>query len=263
MKTALILPGGGTMGAIEFGACKVIFEKMTPDVIIGTSVGALNGAFAAQGNFRKKIPEIEEMWKAVKRSHIMPLNKELFYKAYHASSLYSNKGLYRLLDKHLVSRTFEALTIPLYVNCTNLLNGESEFFSHGELARPLVASCSCAPFLPPVMIEGKPYVDGALGSVFGIQKAIELQCKKVIIIGIGHFIHYNLSLKSFREHAEYSVALMRNQNMRHEIELCCDHGIEVVEIRPPTPTVEIFPTHSSDMATLIKMGEEEARRMLG
>jgi predicted acylesterase/phospholipase RssA len=59
-KTALVLSGGGSKGAIEVGILKVILKKITPDVIIGTSIGALNAAVTARGNSPQVL---EEGWK--------------------------------------------------------------------------------------------------------------------------------------------------------------------------------------------------------
>jgi len=264
MKTALILPGGGAKGAIELGACKVIFQKIKPDLIIGTSVGALNGAALADtDDIDANLKKMEMFWLKVKKSTFFPLNWEVFYKFLHASSIYSSRGIYRFLNEYLSVRKFADLKIPLYVNCTNLISGQSEFFSEGELIDPLVASASAAPLLPPVIIDNVPYVDGAFGSVFGVEKALELKCKRLVIVAVEHFEHYNMKFKTFREHAEYSWALMRNQNMRNELQICKDHNIQVIEIKPVTPTVEILTIKSGDTKKMIEAGEEEAKRVLG
>jgi len=262
MKTALILPGGGLKGAIELGACKVILKKIIPDLIIGTSAGALNGAAFGNGDdLEENLRKIERVWLDYKKKTFFALNLELFYKMYHAQSIYSNERLYAVINTFLSVRKLEDLKIPLFINCTNLISGKSEFFSQGDILDPLVASCSHAPLLPPVYINKIPYADGSLGSVFGVEKALELNCKRVIIVNVQSSEPEVLQFRSFREHIEYSLALLHNQNVRNEIEICKDHKMKIIEIKPTTALTDVLSMRVSDMPKLIELGEKEAAKV--
>ena len=93
LKTALVFSGGGSKGAFEVGVAKVLLKKIIPDVIIGTSIGSINGALIALDT---PIKQMEKMWKKVTKKDIFPFNKKILYKLHFAESIYSNKRLQKL-----------------------------------------------------------------------------------------------------------------------------------------------------------------------
>jgi NTE family protein len=264
MKTALILPGGAAKGAMQLGACKVILETIKPDLIIGTSIGSLNGAVLADGkNLIENLKRLEDIWLTFKGREILQFNRELLYKFSNADSVYSNKGIRKFIDSSIRSRDFSELSVPLYVNCTNLNTGKSEFFSKGPLLEPLLASCSPAPILPPVIIDKVPYIDGALGSVLGIDKAIDLKCDRVIVVNIEHHEDFSMKKKGLsKEYADHVMAIDREQNIRNELRILRNEIPNVINIAPDCPIFELIPTSTKDVRSLMKLGEEEARRVL-
>ena len=94
-KTALVLCGGGAQGAAEIGFYQAMVELgVRPDCIIGTSVGALNGAFIACG---MDISRMKEIWADISGRKLYRLNPELLWKWGNASSLFKPTGLKRFL----------------------------------------------------------------------------------------------------------------------------------------------------------------------
>jgi NTE family protein len=259
MKTALVLPGGGPKGAIQAGALKVVLKKLRPDVIIGTSVGSLNGAVIADGdNLYENALRLEDMWHRFDRKTFFPINTNLF--GLHSSrALFSNKGLYECIENSLFAKNFEDLSIPLYVNCTNMYSGKSEFFSKGQIIHPLVASCSAAPAYPPVEIKKIPYIDGAFGSVLGVEKILQLKCRRVVVINIEHYTKFLPKDNSIKEYADRILAIARRQNIIRELEILKLKKIKVVEIAPEPPTYELLPLKFGDVKSLIRLGEKEAK----
>lgn len=263
MKTALILPGGWTKGAIEFGACKVILKKIMPDLIIGTSVGAINAVkLADSSDIDKNIQELENCWLDFRKKDFFPLNLEVFYKFHFASSFYSNKGLYKILNENLKSKTFEELSMPVYVNCTNMISGKSEFFSEGEVINPIVASCSAVPLFPPVEINNIPYIDGSFGSYLGIEKAIELKCKRIILINMDNHETYNVGKKTIKEYSSHMLAITASQNIRNALEICKDHKIQVIEVSPVPQTYTSISTSLNNTKEMIKLGQDAANKII-
>jgi NTE family protein len=262
MKTALILSGGGSKGAIEIGACKVVLAKYKPDIIIGTSVGSLNGAMIADGHdMEDNLSRTITFWKKSNRDAFFQFNSEVIFKLAKAQSVFSNKKLYSSMEKMLRARDFEDLHIPLFVNCTNLITGEPRYFHEGPILDPLIASCSAVPLLPPVIIDDVPYIDGLFGSIFGVGKAIEQKCRRIILIDVER-VHPRESFSSMKEYFEYSWGLLKNQNIRKELELCRSRCSELIEISPSLTTLDMLPTDFSNVDELIKAGEEAASKVL-
>ncbi len=261
MKTALILPGGGSKGAIEVGACRVLLRKVVPDVIISTSVGALNGVTLANGkDIEENLARLELIWKKANRRDFFPYNKSLFLKFHHAKSIYSNKGLYKKLKKNISVRTFEELDIPFYVNCTNMISGETEFFSSGKLLDPIVATCSSPPFFPPVYIKDIPYIDGSVSSYFGIREAIKLKCKQIIIINIRAFKKFIYEKKNLAEYSDHISVLLANQLIKDEIQIGKNLGAKIVEIKALSGNIHF--TDFRHTNELIKEGENAAKKVM-
>lgn len=260
MKTALILPGGGAKGAIELGVCKVILKKIIPDLIIGTSVGALNGVVLANGkDIEENINRLELVWRKASRRNLFPYNLELFYKFHFARSIYSHKGLYRYLKKNVSVRNFKDLEIPLHVNCTNMINGESHLFSKGELFDPIVASCSVPPFFAPVNINDIPYVDGSISSYFGIREAIK-KCKQIIIINIRSFEKYLCKKNNLANYVDHASVILTSQLIIDEIEIGKSLKAKIIEVKPVTKNVHLADFRYTN--ELIKAGEKAGEDVL-
>ena len=75
MAVAFVLSGGGSLGAIQVGMARALFDRgIRPDLWVGTSVGALNAAFlAARTPERRAVDELARLWRRVRRSEVLPL----------------------------------------------------------------------------------------------------------------------------------------------------------------------------------------------
>jgi NTE family protein len=130
MKTALILTHGGLKGAFQVGVLKELVKRgIVPDVVIGGSIGSLNGAvFLSSKDFKKNVELLENLWSNIKRKQVFPLNKEIFYKFFSAKSFYSQEGLKNLLKKIFKKDDFKFLSRPFYVIATREKDIEPVFF---------------------------------------------------------------------------------------------------------------------------------------
>jgi NTE family protein len=170
-KTALVLCGGGAQGAAEIGFYQAMVELgVRPDCIIGTSVGALNGAFIACG---MDISRMKEIWADISGRKLYRLNPELLWKWGNASSLFKPTGLKRFLKKQLPIDTFEELEIPLTVVATDLQEARSVYLEEGPLLPALLASSAIPVYFPPQLMNGDQLVDGGITNNIPIDKAYE------------------------------------------------------------------------------------------
>ncbi|MFH1054062.1 MAG: patatin-like phospholipase family protein [Candidatus Woesearchaeota archaeon] len=259
MKTALVLTGGGSKGAVEVGVLKVLSKCLIPDVFIGTSVGALNAAVFLDGkDFSENILNLERIWIGVSRKKIFPLNRRIFYKFHKIESLFSNRGLKRLVDENLKAESFKDLARPLYINCTNLSDGKSHYFYKGNLHDPIVASCAISPFFEPVMINNSYYIDGGHSNYLGLDKIKELKCDQVILVNLGYH-KQSKDIKGILNMSYYVSEMMKRQLIMNSI---MSFKIKkLIEISPLLPE-HLHITDFSQTEKLIKIGVREADKAL-
>jgi len=169
-KTGLVLSGGGARGFAHLGVIQALNEAgIFPEVISGTSAGALVGALYADGYSPKEIMKI--MNAGTRLHYIRPTVPR--------EGLLQISGIIRILRDSLRANTFEELKIPLFVSATNLNHGRIEYFSSGELMQPVIASASIPVLFKPVIINNFHYVDGGVLDNLPI-KPIEKDCGFII-----------------------------------------------------------------------------------
>ena len=174
----LALSGGGAKGFAHLGAFKAISEYgLEPEIIAGTSVGAMMGAFFADGY---EPEEIAELFKGKEFKSFVEFQMP-------RSGIFDSQGFRGFLKKHLRARLFEELSIPLMVVATDLDNGLSVTFDKGPLIEAVTASCSIPLIFNPVVIGGVHYVDGGLFRNFPVS-VIRDACEKVIGVNVSPLI---------------------------------------------------------------------------
>jgi NTE family protein len=152
-KIGLVLSGGGARGFAHLGVIQALNDVgISPDVISGTSAGALVGVLYADGYSPKEIlvlmnsgSRLDFMRPALPREGLLQLG-----------------GIAKILKASLRAKTFEELKIPLHVSATDLNNGRAEYFSKGDLIDPVIASASIPVLFQPVIINNIYYVDGGV-----------------------------------------------------------------------------------------------------
>ena len=153
----LILSGGGVRGMAHIGLIRAMNEfGISAHVISGSSVGALVGALYANGN------SVEEMLAFFKET---PLFKYNFLTILKPGFIDTDK-YFDIFNGYFPEDSFAALEKELHVVATNLQKGDEEFFSKGELIRPLLASAALPPVFSPVELNGQLYADGGIMNNF-------------------------------------------------------------------------------------------------
>lgn len=169
-KIGLVLSGGGARGFAHLGVIQALNEAhIYPDVISGTSAGALAGVLYADGYTPVEILKL--MNSGSRLDFVRPtLPRE---------GLLQIGGIIKILKSSLRAKTFEDLKIPLYVTATDLNNGKAVYFSEGELVNPVIASASIPVLFQPVIIKNIHYVDGGVMDNLPV-RPIEKKCKTLI-----------------------------------------------------------------------------------
>ncbi len=169
-KVGLVLSGGGTRGFAHLGLLQALNDAgIYPDVISGTSAGALAGVLYADGYTPR---EILNMLNSGSRLDFMR-------PAMPREGLLQIRGVIKILKANLRAKNFEDLKIPLYVTATDLNNGKAEYFSKGELLCAVIASASIPVLFQPVLINDIQYVDGGVLDNLPV-RPIEGRCSYLI-----------------------------------------------------------------------------------
>lgn len=258
-KCALILPGGGARGAIEVGGMKTLWRHgIIPDVIIGSSVGSINGAIIASG---RTPDELEQIWLRLSKKLLFPMNFRVFWEMYAVRSLARTVNIKKVIKEGVKTDYFEECKIPLYLVTTRLSDGEAVYFNKGSLRDALLASLAIPPYYPPHFVDNIGYVDGSISGVNGIKKAVELGCDALFILNC-----YNTSKRyefnGILDVTSHSLDIMFNKNMTKEIDLCLtpfgNTNLHLIRV----PDLNIDTVDFSRTRELIRLGEEKTEELL-
>lgn len=177
-RRALILCGGGARGAMEVGFYQAITDLgISFDLVVGSSVGALNGACIAAGMPPR---ELGDLWRRIRRSDVLAWNWSALWRGGGPMTL---DPLRRLLRNTLPVFRFDDMTIPLVVATTDLQLGAPVYWQGtGDVVEPVIASMSLPGVFPPVVIDGHQLVDGAVANNVPFAPALERGVHQMLLI---------------------------------------------------------------------------------
>lgn len=183
---AFVLGGGGVLGAVEVGMLGALLDAgCRPDLVVGTSVGAINGAVVAADPTAAAIGRLTELWSDLGSSEVFAGGpaKRLATVVQHGY-LHSNAPLRRMLHQHLAA-TFEELPVPFQCVAASIERAAAHWFGQGPLVDAVLASCAVPALLPPVKIDGEHYVDGGLIDSTPVGRAVALGARTVYVLHVG------------------------------------------------------------------------------
>lgn len=189
-KIAFVLSGGAARGAIQVGMLRVLMQRgLIPDLIVGTSVGAFNGAWLAASPTDAGVQQLEDIWTHMRQEDIFAGGTigVLLHLMRRLPSLYGGEAIHAFLRRVLAlseldAAVFEHLQVPLAIVATNLTRGRATVFDRGQLIPALLASSAIPAVLPPITIDGEQYVDGGLLDNVGLHVAIERGATQIYVL---------------------------------------------------------------------------------
>jgi NTE family protein len=187
-KTAFVLAGGGSFGAIQVGMMQSLARRgIGADMVVGSSVGALNGAFYAGDPTVAGVERLANIWRGLQRHDVFPLSwKTLLAFLWRRDFLIPHDGIRKLIDDHIPYRNLEEARLPLHIVTTDIITGDSIVFSKGSTAEAIVASTAIPGAFSPVRYEDHFLADGALSSNTPVRIAVRNGARRLIILPTGH-----------------------------------------------------------------------------
>lgn len=164
--TVFALAGGGNLGAVQVGMLYALLEAgIRPDAVVGTSIGALNGAFLAGHADLAGVEELAELWMTVNRRDVFRLNLPGLVRGVlgHRQFLFGSLGVRNLIERaRLGFADLEDAPMPLRVVATDLATSDVMVLSEGSVIDALLASSAIPGIFPPVAVDGRLLVDGGV-----------------------------------------------------------------------------------------------------
>ena len=183
-KTAFVLAGGGSYGAVQVGMLRALSAHgVQPDLVAGSSVGAINGSFYAAAPNARGIARLEAVWRTLRRRDVFPVSLRRLLRALGGGDhLFEPTGLRRLLASHLPCQTLEESAVPMHVVATDLMSGAPVCLSSGPTVEAVLASCAIPGIYPPAYLGDRQLIDGAVACNTPIQTAVELGATRLIVL---------------------------------------------------------------------------------
>lgn len=190
MPVAFVLGGGGNLGAVQVGMLRALVEHgIAPDLVVGCSVGALNGVAFAQEPSLVGVARLEQLWRDIDGRQVMPSGwvPTAVQFARRGIAIHDNDGLRRTIESVVTVERFDQLRVPFQCVATDLDGAREVWFSDGPLVEPILASAALPSVYPPVDIDGIRYIDGAVVNDVPISRAVELGARKLYVLHVGSF----------------------------------------------------------------------------
>ena len=239
-RTAFVLSGGASLGALQVGMLRALYERgVTADLLVATSVGALNAAFIAS---RPQTPEtareLAAAWCGIERAYAFPVSLRAIVGgvAGHRNHLVPAHGLRRIVERHVELDDLADAAVPLSLVAFDVNAGSEVVLGDGPAVDAIVAACSIPGIFAPVAIGEQLLVDGGVVNNTPIRHAVELGAERVYVLptqepryvqppprtaldaaiyGIGLLVGSRLEADIFRYQADVELIVLPAANTRH------------------------------------------------
>ena len=262
-RTAFVLAGGGSLGAVEVGMLQALAEqRVRPDFVVGASAGAINGAYFAFDPSASGVAGLDKLWRSLTRRHVMSWGLgDLVRIAMRRNYMVDPSGLRRLLEKHLPYRLLEEAAVPMHVVATDMVLGKEVLISSGPVIEAVLASAAIPGVFPPVRIDGRDLIDGGVANNTPISTAIKLGATRIIVLPTGFACALKGVPRSAIGRALHALSLLVARQLVADIERFCENV--ALHVVPPLCPVDSSPYDYSACATLIDRAAQTTREWIG
>jgi len=218
-KTALVLAGGGSLGSVQVGMLRALAARgVRPDLIVGSSVGALNAAYYAGMPTAEGVEKLAGIWRSLRRQDVFPITfRGLIGFVRRRDCLVAADGVRALVETHVPYRNLEEARIPLHVVATDLLSGEAVVLSEGPVASAVLASTAIPAAFAPVRIGDRYLADGAITCNTPVSIAAALGAQRLIVLPTGYTCALEAPPRGAIANALHALTLLIARQLVHEL----------------------------------------------
>jgi NTE family protein len=258
-----VLSGGASLGAIQVGMLRALYERgISPDLIVGTSAGALNGAYiASRPQSIETADALGEIWRGLRRGQGFPLNPLTGLIGFLGTRdhLVPASGLHRLIRRHVEHERLGDMPVALHLIAVDVVSGEELRLSSGPSVEAVLASASIPAVLPPVSC-GRELMDGGVANNSPVSHAIELGAQEIYVLPTGNACALDEPPRSALAMALHAVSLLTQRRLIDDIERYRGQA-KLIVLPPPCP-LAIPPIDFAHADTLIQRSYSDAREFL-
>ena len=225
--TAFVLGGGGLLGAVEVGMLRALFDAgIRPDLILGTSVGALNGALVAAHPGPDVIDRLVKLWQSAVISREVygdgPV-RQVSRAVRTGTHLHSTRPLRERLHQELGDLTFAELAVPFQCCAASIERAAEHWFTQGRVVDAVVASAAVPGLLSPAVVDGEHYLDGGIVNSIPVGRAVECGATTVFVLQVGRVDRPLSPPRKPWEVARVSFEIARRHRFHREMASLPDH----------------------------------------
>jgi NTE family protein len=245
-RIAFVLGGGGNLGSYEVGMLQALLERdIIPGIVVGTSVGALNGAAIAAEPTMATVESLKQAWLTLGKEKVFasPFGGAgaLFRKGTH---LHSNDELRRLIKRLLPVESFEELKVPFHCVAASIERAAEQWFSEGPITDAILASSAAPGLLPPVQIGGEHYLDGGLVNSIPVDRAVQLGATELYVLHVGRIERPLETPKNLLQVAMVAFEIARRHRFAREM-----------AVLPTGLVSHVLPTGEEDLPAYDPIGQ--------
>lgn len=263
MATAFVLSGGGNLGAVQVGMLQALADRgIVPDLLVGTSVGAVNAAFLAAGPSPARVDALAEIWSRTRRRDIFPTSPVSTVRALagHANSLLDARPFRRLVEESITYGRIENSPWPLAIIATEVTTGAEVVLRHGDVVDAVMASAAIPSVFPPVEMDGHVLMDGGVVNNTAISVAGDLGADVVYVLPTGYACALRHPPESALGMALHAVSLAIQRRLVADVAVWQDRC--TLRVVPPLCPVSVGPTDFGHTEELIERARRSTRGWL-
>jgi NTE family protein len=232
---------------------RALYERgIAPDLIIGTSAGAFNGAFiASRPPTIATVAALAEVWQSLRQRDVFPANLLTGFLGFvgQRDYLVSNNGLRALLHRWLEFDGLDDAPVPLHVIATDLLSGAERRLSTGPVVDAVLASSAIPGVYPPIRCGDRYLIDGGAANNTPISHAIELGARTVYVLLTGCTCTLPRAPRGALAVATHALTMLLRQRLADDIQRV-PADVRLVVMPPPCPS-PVQPTDFSHARELV------------
>ena len=239
MTTAFVLSGGGSLGAVQVGMLRALAERrITPDLLVGTSAGALNAVFvAAHGTSPAALDLLAAMWAGAAPRRRLPAPGAADAARAGRSPgrrCAPTRAWTRLVRRHVSFARLEDAPIPVHLVATDLLRARRCCSPRATRSARSWPAAPIPAVLPPVRRDGRTLVDGGLADNAAISQAIALGADRVYVLPTGYACALPTPPTRPLAVAVQALSLLVQQRLITDVALYADR-VDLVVLPPLCP----------------------------